>query len=69
MADAPAGLTWINRQPDVLATLQNNIRRIYEAIEKQKGKRDKPKVRLEWPTQLHQSHALESETAEHRDCP
>ena len=69
MSDVLAGLTWINRQPNVLAALQNNIRRIYKAIERQKGKKGKPHVQLKWPTQLHQSHPLESETAEHQDCP
>ena len=50
MADALAGLAFINRQPDLMAALQNNVRRIYKAMDQQKGKRDEPKVRLKWST-------------------
>ena len=55
MQDVHAALEWINQNPDMMATLQHNIRRIYKAIEQQKGKRDEPKVRLKWPCrpQLH----------------
>jgi hypothetical protein len=49
MADALAGLAFINRQPDVMAAIQNNVRRIYKVIEKQKGKNDEPRIRLAWP--------------------
>lgn len=49
MADALAGLAFINGQPDLLAALQHNVRRIYKAIEKQKGKNDEPRIRLAWP--------------------
>lgn len=49
MADALAGLAFISRQPDLMTALQNNVRRMYRAIERQKGKRNEPKVRLKWP--------------------
>jgi len=49
MADALAGLAFINRQPAVLAALQHNIKRIYQAIQKQKGKHHEPRLRLAWP--------------------
>ncbi|QPC83636.1 hypothetical protein G4Y79_04445 [Phototrophicus methaneseepsis] len=49
MADVLAGLAFLNRQADVMTALQKNVRRIYKAIEKQKGNRDEPKVRLKWP--------------------
>lgn len=48
MADAMAGLTFLSSQPELLATLQCNVQRIYKAIERQKGKRDNLKVRLKW---------------------
>ena len=49
MQDALAGLTLLHNQPDLLQALQNNVRRIYNAMERQKGKRHEPKVRLKWP--------------------
>ena len=49
LADAMAGLTFLNSQPDLLQALQHNVRRIYKAIEKQKGKSDEPRIRLAWP--------------------
>lgn len=49
LTDAMAGLTFLNSQPDLLQALQHNVRRIYKAIEKQKGKSDEPHIRLAWP--------------------
>lgn len=49
LADALAGLAFINEQPDLLAALQHNVRHIYKAIEKRKGRNDDPRIRLAWP--------------------
>ena len=49
LADALAGLAVINEQPDLLAALQHNVRRIYKAIEKRKGRNNEPHIRLAWP--------------------
>ncbi len=50
MADALAGLAFINGQPNLMAALQDNVRRIYKVVERQNGRRDEPKVRLKWPS-------------------
>jgi hypothetical protein len=50
MADVLAGLAFLTSQPELMKALQHNVRRIYKAIEKQKDKQDKPKVRLRWPS-------------------
>jgi hypothetical protein len=49
MADALAGLAFIKDQPDLLAALQHNVRRIDKVIEKQKGTNNEPRIRLAWP--------------------
>ena len=49
MADALAGLAFIDRHPDVLTALQANVTRIYKALTRQQGKRTLPKVKLVWP--------------------
>ncbi len=49
LADALAGLAFINGQPDLLAALQHNVQRIYKAFEKTKGKPREPHIRLAWP--------------------
>ena len=49
MSDALAGLTWLNKQPDVLAALQANVKCIYKALARQQGKPRLPKVKLVWP--------------------
>lgn len=48
MSAALAGLDFVNGQPDLLTALQNNVRRIYKAIEKKKGKRDELCIQLAW---------------------
>jgi len=48
MADALAGLALINGHPDLMVVLQNNVQIIYKAVEQQKGKRNKPNVKLKW---------------------
>ena len=48
MSDAMAGMTFLNSQPDLLNDLQRNIRKIYKAIKKQKGKREDLKIKLWW---------------------
>ncbi|MBZ0277129.1 MAG: hypothetical protein K8I60_13345 [Anaerolineae bacterium] len=49
LADALAGLAFLNRRPDLLPALQHNVQRIYKAIEKTKGKPHEPHIRLAWP--------------------
>ena len=53
MADALAGLAFLTSQLELMKALQHNVRRIYKAIDRQKGKQDEPSVRLKWP-ELHQ---------------
>lgn len=49
MADALAGLAFLTSQPELMKALQNNVQRIYKAINRQKGKRGgEPKTRLKW---------------------
>lgn len=48
MADAMAGLAFINKQPDAMAVLQNNVRCIYEALEKQKRQEPELAIQLAW---------------------
>jgi hypothetical protein len=48
MADALAGLEFINGQPDVIAALQHNVRRIYKAIDRQPNRRGDLRIRLIW---------------------
>ena len=50
MADALTVLKVLNNQPDLLATIQHNIQRIYKAIDPQKGKQTEPRVKLIWST-------------------
>lgn len=54
MADALAGLAFLTSQPELMKALQHNVRRIYKAIDRQKGRQDDPKVRLSWPV-IHQT--------------
>lgn len=49
MSDVLEGLEFLSNNPDLLTALQHNIQRIYKAIEKQKGKKDEPRIRLAWP--------------------
>jgi hypothetical protein len=58
MGDALAGLTFLTSHPELMEALQHNIRRIYKAIERQKDKRDEPKVRLKWPEILMQEDTV-----------
>lgn len=50
MADVLAGLAFLTNQTELIKALQDNIRRIYKAMGRQKGKQDEPKVKLIWPT-------------------
>jgi hypothetical protein len=47
--DVTAGLERLESSPDLLAALSVHVKHIYKAISKQKGKKDEPRVRLEWP--------------------
>jgi hypothetical protein len=49
MQDVTAGLERLESNPDLLAALSAHVRHIYKVLAKQKGKKDEPHVRLEWP--------------------
>lgn len=49
LGDALAGLTFLTGQPELMEALQHNVRRIYKAIDQQKGKKNEPRIRLAWP--------------------
>ena len=49
LSDVLAGLEFLNEQPDLLDVLQQNVRRIYKAINKRKGKHNGLHIRLAWP--------------------
>lgn len=49
MSDVLAGLEFLSSQPDLLTALERNIQRIYKALDKLKGKKDEPHIRLAWP--------------------
>ncbi|MEQ8676520.1 MAG: hypothetical protein RIC84_25115 [Aggregatilineales bacterium] len=49
MSDVLEGLEFLSNSPDLLTALQQNIQRIYKVLEKQKGKKDEPRIRLAWP--------------------
>jgi hypothetical protein len=49
MQDVTAGLKLLEDNPPLLAAMSDNIKRIYKTIAKQKGKKDEPRIRLEWP--------------------
>lgn len=50
MQDVSAGLTLLEANPALFAALEANIQRTCKAIAKQKGKKDEPRIRLEWPS-------------------
>ncbi|MCI0712396.1 MAG: hypothetical protein L0154_19735, partial [Chloroflexi bacterium] len=47
--DVNAGLERLESSPDLLAALSANVKRVYKTIAKMKGKKDEPRIRLEWP--------------------
>jgi hypothetical protein len=47
--DVNAGLERLESSPDLLAALSAHVKHIYKAISRQKGKKDEPRIRLEWP--------------------
>ena len=58
MQDVYTGLKWINGSPAALEVLSHNIRQIYKAMDRQKGRRDVPNVKLQWielPDPVHTS--------------
>jgi len=48
MAEVLAGLYWLTSQPAVMQALQDNIHRIYKAIQKKGNADDAPNTRLKW---------------------
>lgn len=52
MADVTVGLTLLEANPVLFATLEANIQRTYKILAKMKGKNDEPCIRLEWPSAL-----------------
>ncbi len=47
--DVNAGLERLESSPDLLAALSAHVKHIYKVLSKQKGKKDEPRIRLEWP--------------------
>ena len=52
LRDVTAGLKLLEEQPHLLEALSDHVKRIYKVLEKQKGKKDEPRIRLEWPLAL-----------------
>lgn len=48
MSDVLEGMGFLSSQPELLATLQHNVQRIYKAIDRQPDKRGDPRVCLIW---------------------
>ena len=48
MAEVLTGLYWLTSQSAVMQALQDNIQRIYKAIQKKGNADDAPNVRLKW---------------------
>ena len=49
MADVLAGLALLNDQSEMLQALQDNVRQIYQAIQKHGGKCHATHIQLAWP--------------------
>jgi hypothetical protein len=49
MQDVNAGLKLLEENPTLFSVLEANVRRTYKAIARRKGKKDEPRLRLEWP--------------------
>jgi len=52
MGDVTAGLTLLEANLSLFAALEANIQRTYKTIAQQKGKKDEPRIRLEWTVTL-----------------
>jgi hypothetical protein len=52
MQDVTAGLRHIEDSPEWLVALSDNVKHIYKKIARMKGKKDEPRIRLEWPSAL-----------------
>jgi hypothetical protein len=50
MVDVTAGLERLKSNPVLLAALSAHVKHIYKVLAKQKGKKDEPHIRLEWPS-------------------
>lgn len=48
MGKVIAGLSWLTSEPTVMQSLQDNIQRIYKAIQKKGKTDDAPNIRLKW---------------------
>ena len=49
MSDVFAGMELLQSQPEMWAAMSENVKRVYKALAKQKGKRNASRIRLEWP--------------------
>ncbi len=49
MGEVLAGLRWLTSEPAVMQAMQDNIHRIYKAIDGKKDKQNNVKIRLSWP--------------------
>jgi hypothetical protein len=48
MGDVLTGLYWLTSEPAVMQAMQDNIHRIYKAIQKKGKNNDAPNIRLKW---------------------
>lgn len=48
MGDVLTGLYWLTSEPAVMQAMQDNIHRIYKAIQKKGKNHDAPNIRLKW---------------------
>lgn len=49
LRDVTAGLTLLEDQPHLLEALSDHVKHLYKIFAKQKGNKNEPRIRLEWP--------------------
>ncbi len=49
LRDVTAGLTLLENQPHLLEALSDHVKHLYKILAKQKGTKNEPRIRLEWP--------------------
>jgi hypothetical protein len=50
LSDVNAGLKLLEEQPHLLEALADHVKHLYRILAKQKGNKNEPRVRLEWPS-------------------
>jgi hypothetical protein len=49
LSDVNAGLKLLEEQPHLLEALADHVKHLYRILAKQKGNKNEPRIRLEWP--------------------